>query len=181
MTTVFFAQAQISLPLYIFLTDKYHQAHRPCHRRAEKQSAIVRPPSAAGEAVIIGGGLKQPIIQAVLSQTSSFFVQTALSQKKFFHQTALSQTSLFFFNQPGLNVNDGIADGTTALMVAAMLGNDWAITRWGKCTTHTALGQEEKKAYRPDLLRTVSIQLDDIDRLPACKRLGSICWSIHLE
>ena len=54
MTTVFLAQAQISLPLYIFLTDKYHQAHRPCHRRAEKQSAIVRPPSAAGEAVIIG-------------------------------------------------------------------------------------------------------------------------------
>ena len=37
-----------------FLTDKDHQAHRPCHRRAEKQSAIVRPPSAAGEAVIIG-------------------------------------------------------------------------------------------------------------------------------
>ena len=92
MTTVFFAQAQISLPLYIFLTDKYHQSHRPCHRRAEKQSAIVRPPSAAGEAVIIGGGLKQPIIQAVLSQTSSFFLQTALSQTtSFIKQPFLKQ------------------------------------------------------------------------------------------
>ena len=174
MTTVFLAQAQISLPLYIFLTDKYHQAHRPCHRRAEKQSAIVRPPSAAGEAVIIGGGLKQPIIQAVLSQTSSFFVQTALSQKKFFHQTALSQTSLFFFNQPGLNVNDGIADGTTALMVAAMLGNDWAITRWGKCATP----RKEEKTYCPDLLGKTEGQ-DDSDRPHACKRLGSIRWSKH--
>ena len=54
MTTVFLAQAQISLPLYIFLTDNHHQAHRPCHLRAEKRSAIVRPPSAAGEAVKIG-------------------------------------------------------------------------------------------------------------------------------
>ena len=71
---------------------------------------------------------------------------------KFFHQTALSQTSFFFFKQPGLNVNDGIADGTTAMMVAAMLGNGWAITRWGKCTTPSALGQEKKKTYRPDLL-----------------------------
>ena len=145
MTTVFLAQAQISLPLYIFLTDKYHQAHRPCHRRAEKQSAIVRPPSAAGEAVIIGGGLKQPIIQAVLSQTSSFFLQTALSQTSSFIKQPFPQTSFFFFKQPGLNVNDGIANGTTAMMVAAMLGNDWAITRWEKCTTPSTLGQEKKK------------------------------------
>ena len=54
MRKVFLAEAQMSLPLYIFLTDKYHQAHRPCHRRAEKQSAIVRPSFAAGEAVVIG-------------------------------------------------------------------------------------------------------------------------------
>ena len=43
-------------------------------------------------------------------------------------------------------MNDGIADGTTALMVAAMLGNEWAITRWERCTTPpTTLGQEKEK------------------------------------
>ena len=67
---------------------------------------------------------------------------------KLFIQPVLSQTSSFFFNQPGLNVNDGIADGTTALMVAAMLGNNWAITRWGKCATP----RKEEKTYCPDLL-----------------------------
>ena len=38
-------------------------------------------------------------------------------------------------------MNDGIADGTTALMVAAMLGNEWAITRWGKIYYTYRLGR----------------------------------------
>ena len=33
------------------------------------------------------------------------------------------------FGQPRLDVNAGIGSGTSALVVAAMVGNDWAIAR----------------------------------------------------
>ena len=81
--------------------------------------------------------LKQPFLSSPFSN-------------KLFLQTALSQISFFFFNQPSLNVNDGIADGTTALMVAAMLGNNWAISRWGKMYHTYRLGwwKEETPAVR---------------------------------
>ena len=32
--------------------------------------------------------------------------------------------------EPGLDVNAGIGNGTSALVVAAMVGNDWAIARF---------------------------------------------------
>ena len=34
------------------------------------------------------------------------------------------------FGQPGLDVNAGIGTGNSALAVAAMVGNDWAIARY---------------------------------------------------
>ena len=37
---------------------------------------------------------------------------------------------IFLFGQPGLDVNAGIGTGSSALVVAAMVGNDWAIARY---------------------------------------------------
>jgi len=51
--------------------------------------------------------------------------------------------------QPGLNVNDGIAEGTTALMVAAMLGNEWAITRLCSGSGLEGVNQSDSEGNSP--------------------------------
>ena len=80
-----------------------------------------------------------------LSSNSSF-------TNKFFHQTALSSNKLFLLQPAWLkcerwhcgwnDCHDGCGNAWQRL-------GDYQV---GKCTTPTALGQEKKKTYRPDLL-----------------------------
>ena len=67
------------------------------------------------------------LFDLLFEQVPTTYLQVSnINQMQFVYECQINVE----FVEPGLDVNAGIGNGTSALVVAAMVGNDWAIARF---------------------------------------------------